>query len=38
VSVVAGLTVESVFRKLLGVDVLQTSAIAVRPERQPPSS
>ena len=38
VSVVAGLTVESVFRKLLGVDVVQTSAIAVRTERQPPSS
>jgi hypothetical protein len=37
VSVVAGLTVESVFRKLLGVDVVQTGAIAVRNERQPPS-
>jgi hypothetical protein len=37
VSVVAGLTVESVFRKLLGVDVVQTGAISVRSERQPPS-
>ncbi len=38
VSVVAGLTVETVFRKLLGVDVVQTGAIAVRTERQPPSA
>jgi len=38
VSVVAGLTVESVFRKLLGIDVVQTGAIAVRSERQPPPS
>jgi hypothetical protein len=30
VSVVGGLTVESVFRKLLGVDVVQTAAIAVQ--------
>jgi drug/metabolite transporter (DMT)-like permease len=36
ISVVGGLTVETVFRKLLGVDVVNTAPIAVRPDRTGP--
>ncbi len=38
VSVVGGLTVETVFRKLLGVDVVNTAPIAVRAERPAPAA
>ena len=37
ISVVGGLTVETVFRKLLGVDVVNTAPIAVRPDRAGPA-
>ena len=38
ISVVGGLTVETVFRKLLGVDIVHTNAIAVSGEGQTPGS
>jgi hypothetical protein len=38
ISVVGGLTVETVFRKLLGVDVTHTTAIAARPDSTTPAA